>query len=119
MNGFPFAGDLDALTRLVLVNGIYFKGKWKSQFDAKKTQDAPFYATPSNPVQVKMMEIETDLPYADIPALDAKGVSLPYLVNGFRSSLGFRKTRSPCFLAELTKTILLLFFLQIREIALA
>ncbi|MBU1910144.1 MAG: serpin family protein, partial [Verrucomicrobia bacterium] len=35
-------GVLDPLTRLVLVNAIYFKGKWASQFKAADTKEAPF-----------------------------------------------------------------------------
>ena len=35
--------SVDASTLLVLVNAIYFKGKWMSQFRKKATRDQPFY----------------------------------------------------------------------------
>jgi serpin B len=78
---FYFTGDLDALTRLVLVNGIYFKGKWKTQFDAKRTHKATFYVDSTNTVEVDMMDIEVNIPIGEITELDAKAVSLPYQVN--------------------------------------
>lgn len=36
------AGAVDPLTKLVLVNAIYFKGKWNEQFDRKHTRGMPF-----------------------------------------------------------------------------
>ncbi|NXH24050.1 SPB6 protein, partial [Myiagra hebetior] len=35
-------GILDSLTRLVLVNAIYFKGNWEKQFDKQNTTERPF-----------------------------------------------------------------------------
>ncbi len=35
-------GTLDALSKLVLVNAIYFKGEWKFPFDAEKTKPMNF-----------------------------------------------------------------------------
>lgn len=35
-------GVLDNMTRLVLVNAIYFKGKWNKQFKEDFTVDAQF-----------------------------------------------------------------------------
>lgn len=36
------SGVLDAATRLVLTNAIYFKGRWASPFDEKRTAEMPF-----------------------------------------------------------------------------
>jgi serpin B len=37
------ADSLDGLSRLVMVNAIYFKGKWRYPFDAKETETKPFH----------------------------------------------------------------------------
>ncbi|HUT36559.1 MAG TPA: serpin family protein [Planctomycetota bacterium] len=52
-------GGLDPLTRLVLVNAVYFYGSWERQFDKGLTQDAPFAVTPQKSVTVKMMRHKT------------------------------------------------------------
>lgn len=46
---------VDSLTCLILVNAIYFKSNWASQFDEHYTQEAPFWVTPTEKVDVAMM----------------------------------------------------------------
>ncbi len=48
-------GILDTLTRLVLVNAIYFKGNWASQFDQQHTSGAAFWLASGKSVTVPMM----------------------------------------------------------------
>jgi serpin B len=48
-------GTIDALTRLVLTNAIYFKGQWTEAFEKNKTKPLPFIVSPGNMVQVPMM----------------------------------------------------------------
>jgi serpin B len=48
-------GSINALTRLVLTNAIYFKGKWVMEFDKKKTRDSDFWTAPETNIQVPMM----------------------------------------------------------------
>lgn len=47
--------QLSSLTRLVLSDAIYFKGKWQHQFKEKDTKPAPFYVGTNETVTVPMM----------------------------------------------------------------
>jgi serine protease inhibitor len=51
---------LDENTIMLLVNAIYFKGKWKSQFDSSKTIDIPFHRENGTSINVPMMKQEND-----------------------------------------------------------
>lgn len=51
---------LEDNTVMLLINAIYFKGKWKSEFDESKTVEMPFYKTASGQVDVPMMRQETE-----------------------------------------------------------
>ena len=59
-------GVLDALTRLVLVNAIYFKGSWTLPFDETATSEAPFHTTPDSRVAVPMMHRKETFRYGEI-----------------------------------------------------
>ena len=68
---------LDADTRLVLFNTIYFNGKWKTPFKGYSTRDFDFTTEDGNVTTAPMMQMyETDQLYVknDI----AEGVILPY-----------------------------------------
>ena len=69
-------GDLDALTRMVLVNAIYFKADWQVQFDANDTHEAPFTLLDGSQVQVDLMSIDLSLLY--LRGENYQAVELPY-----------------------------------------
>jgi serpin B len=46
---------LNELTRIVLINALYFKGDWKEKFDLANTEKMNFYKTPSETVKVDAM----------------------------------------------------------------
>ncbi|MDA3839418.1 MAG: serpin family protein [Candidatus Delongbacteria bacterium] len=48
-------GILDALTKLVLTNAVYFKGEWKEQFKNSGTKKSVFHNSQGNEVSVNMM----------------------------------------------------------------
>jgi len=69
-------GSVTPDTRLVLANAIYFKGTWKVQFDAKKTEFAPFYRLDGSQVKVPMMRMKERFPYTE--GRDFQAIELPY-----------------------------------------
>jgi|GEM_PF-406282 len=72
-------GILDALTRLVLVNAIYFKGNWESQFEVSQTKDALFFVSSERSVQTPMMSQKHKFRYAEFESLQI--LELPYVGN--------------------------------------
>ena len=57
--------QLDPLSKMILLNAIYFKGTWKNKFKPEKTQKKYFYnfGDQTKPVQVNMMNLETKFNY--------------------------------------------------------
>ncbi|KPL72366.1 hypothetical protein AC812_15810 [Bellilinea caldifistulae] len=69
-------GMLNPMTRLVLVNAIYFKGAWVYPFDKESTRDAPFTLLDGSRVNVPMMYLAKDLLY--LRGKNYTVVRLPY-----------------------------------------
>lgn len=47
--------DFDAVTHLALINAVYFKGNWKSQFRPENTRTFSFTKDDESEVQIPMM----------------------------------------------------------------
>ncbi|CAL1596618.1 unnamed protein product [Knipowitschia caucasica] len=69
---------VDSSTKLVLVNAIYFKGKWSSQFKEEYTTDAEFRLSKTTTKPVKMMMLETEFHFSFVEEANCKIVELPY-----------------------------------------
>ncbi len=54
-------GDLNATTRLVLANAIYFKGAWRTPFPKERTKDAAFELSPGKRILVPTMHVAEGL----------------------------------------------------------
>ncbi|XP_074056744.1 leukocyte elastase inhibitor-like [Macrotis lagotis] len=75
------SGTVDSLTKLVLVNAIYFKGNWEDKFDEAQTTDTPFRLNKREKKSVKMMYQKKKLPFGYIKALKCRVLELPYKGN--------------------------------------
>ncbi|CAH1784046.1 unnamed protein product [Owenia fusiformis] len=75
-------GVLDALTCLVLINAIYFKGDWATKFKRYNTEnDVDFHISDTNKVKFDMMNINSSFYMESLPDLKSKVLELPYINN--------------------------------------
>ncbi len=70
-------GILNALTRLVLTNAIYFKGRWESQFKKERTKESPFWLSIDKSIEVPMMTQKRQFRYMESDSLQL--LELPYV----------------------------------------
>lgn len=72
-------GVVNALTRLVLTNAIYFKGTWAMQFDEKNTVDEDFTTSSGQTSKVPMMRLTgDDAKYNYAETSEAQILEMPY-----------------------------------------
>ena len=70
---------LNDMTRMVLVNAIYFKGLWKHQFNKDYVRIRPFKLISGEEIQVQMMYQNENFKYTK--SSDIKVLELPYIGN--------------------------------------
>jgi len=73
-------GDIDASTRLVLVNAIYLKAAWDAEFDPNLTANRPFTTASGTIASVPTMAIDATYGYAQGTGYQA--IDLPYTLHG-------------------------------------
>jgi serpin B len=76
INNLITPGALSGATRLVLVNAIYFKGRWSMPFKPGQTAPAPFFVAADQKVQTPLMHIQDRFRYAENS--DCQLLELPY-----------------------------------------
>ena len=70
-------GSIDDLTRLVLVNAIYFLANWEQPFPEDRTEQATFTALDGTDHEVPLMGLEQGWPYVEREG--TRAVELPYV----------------------------------------
>ncbi len=70
-------GAIDAATRLVLANAIYFKANWQDKFNERLTADTPFHIPGGEEVTVPMMHQTRSFGYQAADGLQV--LEMPYV----------------------------------------
>ncbi|XP_029446369.1 serpin B6-like [Rhinatrema bivittatum] len=74
-------GIINELTRLVLVNAIYFKGNWADQFKKEQTRERPFRINKKETKPVQMMFKKAKFNMTYVGDVQTKFLEIPYVDN--------------------------------------
>uniref|UniRef100_A0A7M4FIG6 Serpin B10 n=1 Tax=Crocodylus porosus TaxID=8502 RepID=A0A7M4FIG6_CROPO len=74
-------GSVDSRTALVLVNAIYFKGKWEKQFLKENTSERPFRVSKTKTKPVQMMFLKGMFKILCMDTMKLKIIEVPYIKN--------------------------------------
>ena len=66
------SGSVSSNTKLVLVNAIYFKGNWLTEFDKSKTQKNTFTLESNETVQADMMTLKAEFSHGYFKDVQAR-----------------------------------------------
>ncbi|MFW5805356.1 MAG: serpin family protein [Bacteroidales bacterium] len=67
--------NVNDLTRMILVNAIYFKADWQTQFDSEKTRENDFH-TPKGKIETDFMVMKSDILHTEKG--DFSAIQMPY-----------------------------------------
>jgi len=70
--------DVDELTRLVLINAVYFKAVWKQSFDAEETFESGFQSPVAGNINTEYMNMEAKVRILEDPLNGVEILELPY-----------------------------------------
>merc|ERR1712106_653249 len=70
--------DIDELTRLVLINAVYFKAVWKQSFDALETFETGFDSPVAGLINTSFMNMEAKVRILEDPVNGVEILELPY-----------------------------------------
>ncbi|KFV06402.1 Plasminogen activator inhibitor 2 [Pterocles gutturalis] len=74
-------GSIDSLTRLVLMNVLYFKGNWATKFEAEATRQRPFTVNMHTTKPVPMMYLSHKFNWTYVESVQTDVLELPYVNN--------------------------------------
>ncbi|XP_059168021.1 leukocyte elastase inhibitor-like [Physella acuta] len=78
VNDLLAPGIVNEVTRMLIVNAIYFKGLWERKFDEAKTKLSPFKVKPGLTKDVHMMSIKHEYSTTVSSELGCTAVEIPY-----------------------------------------
>ncbi|XP_039175620.1 leukocyte elastase inhibitor-like [Crotalus tigris] len=76
-------GSINPLTRLIMVNVLYFKGNWSNTFKKEDTTEQPFRLNKSTSTPIKMMYQHDKFNWKYIDEVQAQILELQYMDNDF------------------------------------